>query len=87
MARPPIIISNGGLLEKLAKGKPEQEKLKKAILALDKSTARWIIRKDNKKPLILWHLAGEEDHLNMETLRDWVGGEFTLGDEVTLDQR
>ncbi len=81
MARPPIIISNGGVLDKLT-GKP----LMDAIRELNNSgraTASWIDCDYNNIPMIIWHLKEEdEDALNDLLKVMYPHKNATLGDEI-----
>ena len=71
MARPPIIISNGGIAGELAKGLGEgaSGNIKKNVDELNedtykenkdrKASASWICCANPDVPRIIWHLKGE----------------------------
>jgi len=87
MAKPPIIISNGGLLSKLASTKWGQNRIKNKIQELaDDSVVSWIETEDGD-PFILWYLKNEKerfmDQNNLNELARGYGiNSINLGDEI-----
>ena len=96
MARPPVIVSNGGVLGQILDQihwklfKDKMEKLNNNAIHKKPNgptpTASWIISDDDEAPMIYWHLKFNEegddrDNIN-EKLQDRYGKRTHLGDEI-----
>ena len=81
MARPPIIISNGGVLDELS-GKPLMDAIRD-LNNSNKATASWINCDHNNIPMIIWHLKNEDDDvLNRLLANLYPNKNATIGDEI-----
>ena len=95
MARPPVIISNGGVVGFLAQGieDPEAEqKIMNNLAQLNEnairedgvwSIARWITRKIIEVPALFWHLTDDNIEHQLTKLRSMYKDEnIGLGDKI-----
>ena len=98
MARPPIIISNGGIAGELARGFKDEELAEEIIMdnikrlnKLDEkneynpyTVASWIndSNTNSKAPRILWHLNTENDEIVNPKLKQYYGSTAKLGKEA-----
>lgn len=95
MAKPPIIISNGGIVEYLAQGIEDpkaEQKIMKNLAQLNKNTlredgvwsvAKWITGNNPEVPMIFWHLTDDDVNDQLNKLRSkFKDKDIKLGEDI-----
>ena len=95
MAKPPIIISNGGIVEYLAQGIEDPEAESKIMANLTQlnenairevdvwSVAKWITSRNLQVPMIFWHRTDDNIEYQLDQLRTrFKDDKIELGKEI-----